>query len=459
MVEFLSLLIGLYTGVHPVELAATGKVATIEVRLDGAPLAVLTQPPWELECDFGPDPTPHELVAIARDAAGEELDRASRWVNLADHAAAATMSLETDGDGRPVAVRLAWESIGLRRPRAVELLFDGKAVEVVDPRRIPLPRFDPREMHFVSATVTFTDEHVSRLEASFGGALGDEIRTELTAVAVSLEKGAALPPPARLRGWFTKDGAPLAVHGVEKGAAEVIFVRDPSVQPQLERLGALALGLAAGADGRGPEDTAVARMRRRHDGLGERDRLRGLAMLGKGVYLRFLAPAAAPLPGDALQPGMFLHSPVYGADDGGFLRISQQPTAMRFPMLLADAVATAGMAAHATHRRRAVVVLLGEAAHDDSEYSPAAARRYLRQLHVPLAVWSFSDPSPPAGWEEVRYVGFEPGARKLPQRFEQALDDLRRTLRQQRIVWLEGHHLPQDVELSPAARGIRLASR
>ena len=84
---------------------------------------------------------------------------------------------------------------------------------------------------------------------------------------------------------------------------------------------------------------------------------------------------------------------------------------------------------------------------------------YLRQLHVPLAVWKFTPDSTLPGWPEARFVGLEPGALKVPKPFKEALADLKQTLKQQRIVWLEGRHLPQEIELSPAARGIRLAGR
>ncbi len=459
MVEFVSLLIGLYAGVHPVELAVADEVATIEIRLDGKTVTLLTASPWTFDCDFGAYPAPHELVAIARDARGDEIDRAIRWVNLDDSSAAASMSLEADDRGRHVAVRISWESIGVRRPRAVELLFDGKPLPVADPRRVPLPPFDPDQIHFVSATLRFTDEHVSRLVASFGGALGEEVRTELTAVAVALEKRGALPPAASMQGWFTKDGAPLAVHGVEEGPAEVIFVRDPMVQAQLERLSELTLGLAYGADSRGVADTAVARMQQRNDGRREPDRLRRIAWLGRDVYLQFLAPSAAPLLGNDLIAEMFPHSPVYGAADGGFLRLAQQPTQLGFPMHFAEAVALAGMAAHATHRRRAVVALLGEATGERSQHTAEAVSAYLRQLHVPLAVWKFTGESTGPDWPEARFVGLKPGALKVPKPFKDALAELRRTLKQHRIVWLEGRHLPQDIELSPTARGIRLAGR
>ena len=453
MIEFLSVLIGLYTGVHAVELGVADEVAAIEVRLDRRSVAMLASPPWAFDCDFGADPAPHELIAIARDADGDEIDRVTRWVNLADSTPAASMSLETDDGGQPVAVQISWESIGVRWPRSIELLFDGEPLPVEDPRRVLLPRFDPSKIHFISATLRFTDEQVSRLEASFGGALGEEVRTELTAVAVVLEKGAALPPAPAMQDWFTKDGAPLAVHGVERGRSEVIFVRDPTVQPYLERLGELARG----SDGSGPEATAIGKLRKRNRGTPELDRLRYVAWLGKDVYLHFLSPRAAPLPANELSPEMFPHSPSYGADDGGFLRISQQPAEMTFPMQFADAVATAGMAAHGTHRRRAVVALLGDAPGDRSQHSAEAVRDYLRQLNVPLAVWGFTGESTHPEWREARYVGPQPRARKIPEHFEEALADLKRTLRQQRIVWLEGRHLPQDIELSPAARGIRLA--
>jgi hypothetical protein len=453
MVEFLSILIGLYTGVHPVDLTVSREVAAIEVQLDGRSVAELSGPPWRFECDFGINPTPHELVVIARDARGDELDRVTRWVNLASSTSGASMSLETDDRGQPVAARISWESIGVRQPRAIEVLFDGEPLAVADPRRVPLPRFDLSEIHFISATLRFTDEQVSRLEASFGGVLGEEIRTELTAVAVVLEKGAALPSAADMQNWFTSAGAPLSVRGIERGSAEVVFVRDPTAQPYLDRLAELALGpVVSSPNARGiggSRGTAVASP--------ESDRLRYLAGLGRDVNLHFLTPQAAPLLGEELSSELFVHSPSYGTDAGGFLRISQQPTEMIFPVHFTDAVATAGMVAHGSHRRRAVVALIGDAPGDHSQDSAKAVRSYLRQLHVPLAVWQFNRESTYGEWREARYVGPGTRDRRPSERFEEALGDLRRLLRRQRIVWLEGRHLPQSIELSAAARGIRLA--
>lgn len=458
MVEFLSVLIGLYAGIHPVELAVADEVVTVEIRLDGRTVTVLSQPPWAFDCDFGAAPAPHELVAIARNARGDEIDRAIRWVNLSDSPVAASMSLETDDGGRAAAVLIAWESIGVRQPPAVEVLFDGEPLPVEDPHRIPLPRFDPGQIHFLSATLRFANGQVSRLEASFGGTLGAEVRTELTAVAVALEKG-ALPPVAAMHGWFTKNGAPLAVHGVEKGPAEVIFVRDPTVQAHLERLGELAVRRATGLAVGGPGDTAVARAQQRLNRRPPGEPLRRLAHLGSDVSLSFLAPGAAPLQGDDLVSEMFPHSGAYGADEGGFLRIGQQVPQMGFAMHFAEAVAIAGMAAHGTHGRRAVVALLGEAPGDSSRYDAAAVSGYLRQLHVPLAVWRFTGESTRSDWPGSLFVGLKPSARGVPKSFEEALGDLRRTLRRQRIIWLEGRHLPQEIELSPGARGVRLAGR
>ena len=114
MVEFLSVLIGLYTGVHVVELGVVGEVAAIEIRLDGTSLTTLSGPPWEFECDFGPTPAPHELVAIARGSAGHEIDRATRWVNLADSTSAAAMKLSTSSSGiKSTTVRTFSESFNL----------------------------------------------------------------------------------------------------------------------------------------------------------------------------------------------------------------------------------------------------------------------------------------------------------------------------------------------------------
>jgi hypothetical protein len=118
---------------------------------------------------------------------------------------------------------------------------------------------------------------------------------------------------------------------------------------------------------------------------------------------------------------------------------------------LADAVAVAGLQAATEHRRRAVLLVLGRDAADASRYDPATVRRYLAALSVPLFVWSLEGPDTPAakawgGAEDVSNV----------RRLYAAVDRLTEELESQRIVWVEGRHLPQTIALTPAAKGIEL---
>src|SRR4051812_20802165 len=72
-IAFLSLFFGLIAGPCPVELAVGGPVAAVELRVDGRIAQTLQGPPWKTEIDFGADLQPHEIVALALDAEGNEI--------------------------------------------------------------------------------------------------------------------------------------------------------------------------------------------------------------------------------------------------------------------------------------------------------------------------------------------------------------------------------------------------
>ncbi len=445
MIEFVSVFLGLMTGPQPVELDVTGPVAEIELRLDGEQVATLSGAPWALDCDLGQELAVHELVAIARDAKGHELDRTARWLNLVGQTSEATMSFEGGEAGRPAAALLHWESIGQRRPLAVEVSFDGEPLAVRDPHRVPLPSYNPRALHFVSATVRFTDQLVSRMEAGFGGVYGDEVATELTAVAVVLEGRRKLPPPEKLRSWFVKAGRPLAVHGVEKGGAEVLLVRDPGAQPYFDSMARRLIDQRA----RTGEYSDLRRAQ---------EFLYYFAMLSEKTAVSFVSPLAAPLPTGEVTAEMFLGSGRLEAAEG-LLWLARETLPRSFPLQLADAAALAGSAVYSNHRRRAVVLVLGERPEDVSHLSAARVREFLRQLQVPLHVWSMTPTAARGAWGAVRLVGDPVEDRAPADELQQAVKALRRELAAQRIVWLEGRHLPQSIRLSAAAKGVRLAGQ
>ncbi|MCP3962493.1 MAG: hypothetical protein GY719_32020 [bacterium] len=434
MIEFVTLLLGLVTGSHPVELATVGPVAQIELRLDGRTVEVRRREPWHFECDFGRAIRPHELVAVARDAQGREVGRARRWVNLQKQAVAdAAMVLSGGEQGRPEAVGLVWESLGQRRPQSIDLELDGKPLTIVDPAHVPLPAYDPGEVHYLSATLRFRDETVSLLETTFGGGRGSEMQSELTAVAVTLDKGTRARRPEDLAGWFLVDGEPVPVHGVEDGTADLVVVRDPGVEPVLADL--------------------FRKIER-----GQIGAVRGRAAygsLGHKTSMRVMSSAGAPLLPTEVTSEMFVRSERFDAEQAGLLWLAEQRRPQSFSLMFPNAVALAGMQAHASTRRRAVVLLLGDSPADPGAYPASAARDYLRLLQVPFFVWALTPGERPE-WPEARDLDLtqpRPGHRRL----KEAVKELRRELEAQRVVWLEGRFLPQDVELAPEAVGIHLA--
>lgn len=117
---------------------------------------------------------------------------------------------------------------------------------------------------------------------------------------------------------------------------------------------------------------------------------------------------------------------------------------------IADAVAVAGLQAARENHRRAVVLVLGPDPLDTSDYDPATVRAYLDSIRVPLFVWSFYDLGSPmaqawGGAEDISTLA----------KLEDAAERLRAELDSQRIVWVDGRHLPQAIRLSSAA-GVEL---
>jgi hypothetical protein len=99
-----------------------------------------------------------------------------------------------------------------------------------------------------------------------------------------------------------------------------------------------------------------------------------------------------------------------------------------------------------------LLVLGGGNAQDTSRYAGPAVRRYLAALRVPLFVWS---PRPPSestktAWGTVEDVS-------TPTGLDRAFQRLAGELNAQRIVHLEGRHLPQSIALSsPGALAVLL---
>jgi hypothetical protein len=431
VIAFASVFLSLVFGPQQVEVVVSEEVAGVELHLDGQLVDTLTAPSWSTLIDLGSKLQPHHLEAIAFDDQKKELARTEQWINLPTSPAHVSMVIERDEKGTAMA-RLAWAHFTRATPQSFELAFDGQPVTVDDPERIPLPAHDPEQLHFLRAEVFFEQGVSAVAEVTFGGSYGDELNTELTALPVLLEKTAALPKPEFLQRWFRSPGGPLTVAAVDRGPAEVLLIRDEMVQGTLERI---AAARAVRGSGAGLNRTLYAN---RFD-----------ARLGTNQNLGFFWPFMTQS-----SSGIWVFPPTYGwmsPRDGGvgfWLANTPPPAAPPNGQLLTDAVAVAGLSSLARNRRRAVVLILGKEPADSSRLTATICREYLRSIRVPLFVWSpFKHPDSP--WGEVVDIS-------SMGRLRTAVGELSRALDRQRVVWLQGRHLPQKISLTDEATGIRL---
>ena len=420
IVAFVTIFLSLTMGVHPVEVLVGDGVERVEIWLDYELVGSMSGPEWSLDTDFGGALEPHHLEAVAFDAEGKELAREEQWVNLPSPTAEAFVVIDRAPSGEAW-VRLTWENVMGDDPERVSVSLDGQALDVTDPARVPLPPHDPEQLHFLRAELEFAHNVSVVKEHTFGGSYGDELNTELTAlpVRVSDKRGERrLPGLDVLQDWFVSGNVPARVAAIDEGPAEITIVRDRATQERLDRL-------AAGHQ------------------LGNRF----VAALGKEQKLAFFWPFMVRAPS-----GHWTFPAPLGwmsAQDGGvpwFLATMPSPAPPDGRQLLADAVAVAGMNSLTRNRRRAVVLILGQEPQDESYLSPAVVRRYLEALRVPLYVWS-PHKGVTSDWGEVRDVS-------TMGKFRAAVSELARDVDRQRIIWLQGKHLPQRIRLTEQAEAI-----
>jgi hypothetical protein len=265
---------------------------------------------------------------------------------------------------------------------------------------------------------------------------------ELTAVPVRLRRG-RMPAPAAMQGWLKAGGQPLTVAAVDEGPGEVLIVRD--------------LGAAAGAALVELGDVRTLRMQTGTKALSYNpDFLRYEVALRNEDEVRFIWPVPVSYDQGGVKSELFPQSRAFSVVDGGVHWVLTSilpnkelgPSPGGPPQRLADAVAVAGLQAMAGNRPRAVVLLVGANPEDASRYDPATVRRYLAAIRVPLFVWKVGEGAAPAAvsasWGDVEDVSTLPGLRA-------AVAGLKDELSSQRIVWVEGTHLPQAISLSPSA--------
>lgn len=447
MIAFLTLLLGLTTGAIPIQVTVDGPVAAVEYVLDGVAVARVEAPPWSATIDFG-KLEPHEFVARALDKDGKEIARATQWLNVPRPPAEVEIVLEPGPEGTPAAARLSWQSLTAAHPATISLTLNGQPL-LVQERRATLPAVDLKVAHVLTAELWFSPSVVARKDVVFGGEWGSRISTELTAVPVRVPREKDLPTTEGLAGWFSAGGRPLSVGAVDDGPGRVIVVRVPAASEVFNEL-------------IGPSQRkSFSSKRTQIGGLREDDSMawRSEMRLGKEDVIRILSPNASLYRTSGIASELFESSRELTWEEGGLFWFLTQH-ALITPKdadrgRIADAVAVAGLQAATGNYRRAVVLLLGADAKDTSRYDAAAVRRYLDAIHVPLFVWSLENPKKNPGfavWGDVQVISSIP-------RLSKAVADLRTELARQRIVWLEGRHLPQSVALAPEARNVELLTK
>lgn len=434
MIKFLTLLAGLVAGVQSLDVAVSGPVARVELRINGQVVDEAAAPPWSLRCDLGAELHPAHLEAVAFDRDQRELGRDEQWINLPERRAEGAIVPIADDSGRVIAAELTWTSPEFDRPRSITAELDGSPISVSRSQRIDLSHVTPDELHVLTVDFHFAAGLTLKRQLAFGTGFSGDTVSGLTAVPVLLEDRDELPPPHALEGWIVAGGEPVSVVAMERGDGRLVIVRDPGAEDLIVEL----------AD----ERRRIAKQEKR------RGAARELDTLDHDSEIRVLV--AEPLaPRDRSRATLlfpYSERGVPGAD--GVLKAAAAPENRRLlgrGLMLGDAVALAGLRAAEGNPRRAVLLLLGPQREDVARFEPGAVRRFLGDLHVPLVVWDMSGPatSAPPAWGSDREIETFDDLARATRRLRSLLD-------RQRVIWVAGNHLPQALALGPNADGIAL---
>src|SRR5260221_10849609 len=190
-IVFISLFLGLAAGVQSIDVQTDSAVKTLRILLDGREVAALTQPPWHAVVDMGRQLDPRPLEAIGYDAKGNEIARATQFLNVPRAAAELEIALQSGGIG-PKGADLRWQNLQFKEPKSATLSFDRIPLKIDKNYHADFPETDWKHPHLIAAEMKFRDGIVARREIVVGGAVADTAQAELTPVLVT-QTG---PPPA-----------------------------------------------------------------------------------------------------------------------------------------------------------------------------------------------------------------------------------------------------------------------
>ena len=435
MIAFAFVFLGLILGPHQIAFVVEGDVALVRVELDGRLVGELTAEPWSLECDFGPELHPHQLEAIAFDPLGREISRARQLINLPRARAEAALILESDGEGSPKTARLIWQHIEYSGAELVAYRFDNEELAPTAANRVDLPDYDPSSLHLLEAELRFPDGAHYRAELNISGRTGFGADADLTGLNLVVPPGSSVDA-RRLGGWLEKDGEAVEVKGLERAPAKVVIVVDETAIPALRRLGSFGTSLTTPS-----------------------------TQLREGEQLHFLFPNVRHAAVRGVGSRLFSISQPFSVEDGSipWILTRLQPPEPSPARRVTDAIAVAAVEAATGNRPRAVVLVLGHELEDTSAYQIREVEAFLQELRVPLFVWWTGRPLARNVSEGRRSLTLKTPWGKATDisslnRIIDASETLRLELDSQLTVWIEGSHLPNEIELTDKVpRGIRFA--
>jgi len=426
MVAFLTLLLALTSGPHPVEVIASGDAERIVLLLDGELVGEVAGARGVAIIDFGPL-APHSLEAVALDEAGEEIARTRQRVNVPKGVASVDLVVERRREGLPTVFRIVAESVWPAELTDREARLNGGELPVSPEGRVHLPSYDPQAVQLLQVWVGFSSGVTARAEVAFGGGFGEKVETRLTAVPL-VRTGRSAPSPQTLGAALEEDGRPLTVAAVDAGPGDLVLVRDQQSQEVL---------------GRWIQETVQRYWRRRLRGP------RDLLPLAAGTRVRFVWPLLTANAASA-QDGFSMGEPVDAGEVGLFATLAELERPV-LPQPITDSVAVAGLMAAESERPRGVVLLLDPTTPDSSEHSPCEVRSYLARLGVPLLVWGTGDSGEvDSTWGVVRRLESWGDLRA-------AVADLDRSLASQVTAWVEGDVGVEDVAIASDVAGLEIA--
>lgn len=406
---FISLFLGLVFGPHDVEMKVTGPATRIELQVDGRAIGTIDKPPWKSVIDFGPHLLPHILVARALDADGNEVARAEQSINMPRDISELQLILERDINATPVAVHVLWRSLEADRPKDIFVSLDGRRLALDANNRAELPKVGLDTPHVLRGRAISPSGIPATADIAFGGGLEGETGAKLTPIAIRLRRKGEEPTKAELERALRIGATSAKVAAVEKLSPEIIIVRHPVRTEAAMRIDVRKRALPDVRRNTPDFKTAV-----------------------------FLWPVARTIE-SAMHATLFEWTgPVNFAGEEDLKTLLVQVAGpAETHLLFGRAVAVAGLRALSAREPRAVVFVMGEASRDDSGFTPEMAREYLRAIGVPLYVWSVGNSNTP-DWGDAANITSLRG-------FHTAYEALTADLASQRIVWIEGDHLPADV--------------